>query len=228
MICQKVINFPCKKCGATYKSYNWLQKHIKTKHPSPTELTQSILRSVQANNTPKKFIKIPNANRKAYIKQKISPILRYKIWEKYIGHKIEAKCFCCNINKITPFTSHHTFQAGHILAEKMGGKCVIGNMLPICRDCNKDMGIQHWDAYIKYNMLPARIFGSNIPIETHNHASRIQKCWRDRKKKKVKKRKKKKKKKRENSTYMNSTKSFENYLKSSKIYNKQASRVSKN
>jgi len=195
---------------------------------SSTELTQSILRSVQANNTPKKIIKIPNANRKAYIKQKISPILRYKIWEKYIGHKIEAKCFCCNINKITPFTSHHTFQAGHILAEKMGGKCVIGNMLPICRDCNKDMGIQHWDAYIKYNMLPARIFGSNIPIETHNHASRIQKCWRDRKKKKVKKRKKKKKKKRKNYTYMNFTKSFENYLKSSKIYNKSTNCTSKN
>ena len=54
MIGKQIKNFPCKKCGATYKSYNWLQKHIKTKHPSPTELTQSILRSDQANNTPKK------------------------------------------------------------------------------------------------------------------------------------------------------------------------------
>ena len=205
-------NFHCVKCGKSFKTQTWLQKHMVREHPTPPPSPKSAPVSVSKTvEKPKTVIKVPNAKKKARIKQKISPILRSRVWETYIGDTTKAKCFCCNTNKITPFTSHHTFQAGHILSEKMGGKCDIGNLLPICRDCNKTMGIQHWDDYVKYNRFPVRVFGANIPIETHNHAKKIQRYWRTRK---IKKKKKKKKRKRKIPNYMKPTKAFTCYLKS--------------
>ena len=211
--------FHCTLCKAPYKTKFWLQKHIaknhppqftplcKPLHPSPDEVISNI------DVEPIKTIKVPNAKKKAYIKQKINPIIRFNVWKTYIGRELEAKCFCCCKNKITPFTGHHTFQAGHIIAERMGGKCEIDNLLPICRDCNKNMGIQHWDNYIKYNRLPARIFGAEIPSETHNCAFKIQKCWHKWKNKKKKGKKRRRKKRKKVPNYMKLTKSFRCYLK---------------
>ena len=201
--------YPCKKCGATYKTECWLQKHLNDKHAEPLQTRKT------ADLPLKKPVIVRDANKKAYIKQKISPILRFKVWETFIGSKIEGVCFCCNTNKITPFTSHHTFQAGHIVSEKMGGKCSIDNLLPICRDCNRTMGIQHWDDFVKYNGFPVRIYGSDIPASTQNYARQIQKAWRYAKKNKPKAINKKsgRKKRKKIPNYMKPTKSFMNYMK---------------
>ena len=37
-------------------------------------------------------------------------------------------------------------------------------MLPICRDCNMNMGAENWDDYVKRNNLPIRRAGKNPPI----------------------------------------------------------------
>lgn len=98
-----------------------------------------------------------------YTKKKIPPLLRFQIWQKYVGNKLETLCFCCNDKKITPFTSYKSFQAGHIVSESKGGTMDIGNLLPICSSCNKKMGTTHWDDYVSEKKYLIRVWGDNIP-----------------------------------------------------------------
>lgn len=98
-------------------------------------------------------------------RKSINPHLRMKVWETYIGKRHRGKCFCCNLNEITPFTYCNTFQAGHIISHANGGKDTIGNLIPICRDCNMNMGAENWDDYVDRNpQLPLRRCGNDPPI----------------------------------------------------------------
>ena len=97
-------------------------------------------------------------------KKKISPEMRERVWIHYVGDKIKnVKCFCCHKKRITPFTYHDTFQAGHIISEYNGGSISIDNLLPICRDCNMTMGTENWDDYVRRNGFHLRIYGKNPP-----------------------------------------------------------------
>ena len=101
--------------------------------------------------------------------------MRFDVWKTYIGNKIEADCFCCWKNRITPFTYCNTFHAGHIHSEAKGGEIKIENLLPICSDCNKSMGTMHWDEYIeKYTNFRIRIYGEKLPKIAHEKAKIIQ------------------------------------------------------
>ena len=58
----------------------------------------------------------------------------------------------CDICEKEPITMR-TFEAGHILARKLGGKTEIENLLPMCKKCNKGMGTL--DPYVyKKTVLP--------------------------------------------------------------------------
>ena len=43
---------------------------------------------------------------------------------------------------------HNTWQAGHIISHKNGGKAEIINLHPICKQCNNNMNDENWDDYI--------------------------------------------------------------------------------
>ena len=170
--------FTC-HCGKSYKTLGWLEKHQE---------------KCKKRNR--------NSDKPKPKKKKISPEMRFKVWEKYVGNKINAKCFCCLSADITPFTSYNAFQAGHILSENDGGKIELGNLLPICASCNRKMGTTHWDDYVKAKKLYIRVKGDKIP-EIHKQAILlIQRVYRKYKAKNIyeppikksKKRKKKKKK----------------------------------
>ena len=106
--------------------------------------------------------------KKPKIQKKIDPILRMKIWEIYIGQKTNGKCYCCWEKTITPFTFCNTFHAGHIISRHNGGLASIDNLLPICRDCNMQMGCENWDSYIKrHPHLQLRRCGKNPPISRY-------------------------------------------------------------
>ena len=118
-------------------------------------------------------------------KKKISPQVRFNVWKTYIGNKIESKCFCCWNNKITPFTYCNTFHAGHIKSEANGGEIKIGNLLPICSDCNSSMGTTNWDEYIeKYTNFRIRIYGDDIPSKAIINIIKIQTFYKNYKGKK--------------------------------------------
>ena len=188
-------DWSCEYCNKKYKRLACYNKHIQ--------------KCERKNDIEKK------APAKSGRKKKISPHVRFAVWKTYIGNKIEAKCFCCWKNKITPFTYCNTFHAGHIHSEAKGGEIKIENLLPICSDCNKSMGTVHWDEYVeKYTNYRIRIYGEKIPKKAHEKAKMIQQLAKKYlKNKKVKKKRKKKRKKKKIPNYLRPTRSFLKKLK---------------
>ena len=63
------------------------------------------------------------------------------VWRQYFS-TCDGQCYICGY-KITTCT----FEAGHIIAEALGGKTALGNLRPICKTCNNCMGTRHMDEY---------------------------------------------------------------------------------
>ena len=95
---------------------------------------------------------------------KITGAMRLAVWETYIGQRTKGKCFCCWKTEITQLSNYKTFHAGHIISDHNGGETSVENMLPICRDCNMNMGSTNWDEYVLQNNLPLRRCGKDPPI----------------------------------------------------------------
>ena len=85
-----------------------------------------------------------------YKKKSIPLPLKCNVWHKWIGKHIGTSvCLCCKINEITQMSFH----AGHIIAEKNGGKLTVDNLKPICQSCNSSMKTQNMNEFIKkYNL----------------------------------------------------------------------------
>lgn len=159
----------CEHCNKKYKTLNGYTNH-------KCKVIKRILENREKElpkQKPQQIQKKPKQRKK-----KISPHIRFQVWEKYVGNKIETECFCCLKNKITPFTHYKTFHAGHIISEANGGEISLNNLLPICGDCNKDMGPTNWDDYLtnSTNFRP-RLYGEKIPNLTHKQAKKIQKWY---------------------------------------------------
>jgi hypothetical protein len=69
-------------------------------------------------------------------KIQISKNIKEKIWTNYFGNKSNEYCPSCMKNIIT----NNSFHAGHIIAEAKGGLTFEDNLIPICKNCNLDMG----------------------------------------------------------------------------------------
>lgn len=79
-------------------------------------------------------------------KVKIPATLRNSIWNYYIGSDLKSGiCFCCNTEAI----STANFECGHIKSEKYGGELTIDNLRPVCSLCNKSMGTQNMEIFMK-------------------------------------------------------------------------------
>ena len=105
------------------------------------------------NFNPKKEIGLGNVygNKSKPVRKAINKDLREKVWLKYMGNKVEGKCYCCKI-KPMHFTD---FEVGHNKAVSKGGKDHIENLRPICRSCNKGMGTKTIEWYrAKYYAKP--------------------------------------------------------------------------
>ncbi len=75
----------------------------------------------------------------------ISKDLRSQVWIKYMGDKVEGKCYCCGMTTI----SVHDYQVGHNKAVAKGGKDHISNLRPICGLCNRGMKTKTIEWYKK-------------------------------------------------------------------------------
>ena len=73
------------------------------------------------------------------------------IWRKTHGSVEKAQCPVCSMNVI----SAESFSAGHILAESKGGMMCSENIIPICPECNSQMGTRHlyWFAWHYYGKV---------------------------------------------------------------------------
>lgn len=202
------MDLSCEFCNKSYKNAKWLdkhrKKHIETRFEKPlgkhfekplgkyfeTLLGKPISKTIEKHfDKPlensglvtrpiviKKNIKL---NKLKIKKQKIPQKLRNSLWLKYVGEKTSGICYCCRKNTITVFSGEkNTFEAGHIKSEYNGGKIIIGNLLPICKKCNRSMNVKHWDNYVSKNKFPLRIYGDDISQKTHDFIITIQKYWR--------------------------------------------------
>ena len=81
-----------------------------------------------------------------YKKKTIPLPLKHKVWHQWIGKHIgTSMCLCCKLKEI----SQMSFHAGHIIAEKNGGKLTVDNLKPICQSCNSSMKTQNMNEFIK-------------------------------------------------------------------------------
>jgi len=92
--------------------------------------------------------KVESVLESSYRKKSIPSALRQQVWIKNIGNKFSGKCTTrwCK-NKITVFN----YETGHDVPESCGGKTVLENLYPICRQCNGSMGnkysISEWNKF---------------------------------------------------------------------------------
>ena len=83
------------------------------------------------------------ASKKENKRKPISKGLRDIVWLKYMGNKMQGKCYCCKIKPI----HNMDFQVGHNKSVYCGGTNHINNLRPICRSCNNAMGIKSIEWY---------------------------------------------------------------------------------
>ena len=70
----------------------------------------------------------------------ISKSLKNKVWKKCKNGGI---CEICRKTEITK----ETFECGHIVSRALGGQTELSNLIPICFDCNRSMGIRNANDY---------------------------------------------------------------------------------
>jgi len=68
----------------------------------------------------------------------ISDSTRTAIWQRHYGHKTEATCLVCNINRIG-LKERYGFEAGHIVAHRWCHTSDSLYLVPMCSACNSDM-----------------------------------------------------------------------------------------
>ena len=80
--------------------------------------------------------------------------IREVVWNTYNGETYSSKCYvswCSNVINV------FNYQVGHDIPESKGGTYDIGNLRPICSNCNLSMGnkwtIQEWGKLINHDKL---------------------------------------------------------------------------
>lgn len=78
-------------------------------------------------------------------KQTIPKTLKNKVWDTWIGRQYGlGGCFCCSKT-----IDSKDFECGHVQAEAKGGKLSINNLRPICGVCNRSMGTENMNKFMK-------------------------------------------------------------------------------
>ncbi len=92
---------------------------------------------------------VSSVSTEKYVKEEIPKCVRNALWINYFKDSRIGLCQCCKREQIT--TSN--FHAGHIQAEKEGGKTTLDNLAPICPCCNLSMKTMNMRTFIdKYNL----------------------------------------------------------------------------
>ena len=73
---------------------------------------------------------------------RIPACVRLHVWRKTNSDQMTGECYVCS-NQMT----FHEMECGHILAHIMGGAATVENLMPVCRTCNRDMGIMNLEIY---------------------------------------------------------------------------------
>jgi hypothetical protein len=114
-------------------------KQREEKAEAKNEIKEATVGGADAKEVPKP----PKPPKKT--KDKISKEMREQIWETYIGDRAKADCPVCQ-KRVIRMTD---FSAGHIVAEACGGETNVGNLMPICGNCNSRMATKNLFEYCR-------------------------------------------------------------------------------
>jgi len=105
----------------------------------------------QANNKVAEKYKSLSSSHSAKKKETFPDWFKSRIWRKFNGSLEKAICPICSECLISP----DSFSAGHILPESKGGMMCLENIMPICGDCNSQMGARHlyWFSWHYYGKV---------------------------------------------------------------------------
>ncbi len=81
-------------------------------------------------------------------KETIPRHVREEVWRLYGG----SVCWCCQKESISVKNKHF----GHIIAEKNGGAAIIGNLRPVCPNCNYRMRTDNMYDFMLREGFPIR------------------------------------------------------------------------
>lgn len=104
-----------------------------------------------ANNKVAEKYKTLSSTHSAKKKETFPEWFKSRLWRKFNGSLEKAMCPVCSESFIEP----NSFSAGHILPESKGGMMCLENIMPICGDCNSQMGARHlyWFAWHYYGKV---------------------------------------------------------------------------
>lgn len=86
-------------------------------------------------------------------RKRVPAIVRLEVWKKLNNNISDiGQCFVCEQDLL-----FQDMECGHIHAHALGGTDTVDNMMPVCKTCNRDMGIMHMLEYktLVLNMLRA-------------------------------------------------------------------------
>ncbi len=81
-------------------------------------------------------------------RKKLPKALRLAVWNKFFTDRAGVgRCTACN-REIT----QQSFEAGHVVAACAGGRDDIDNLKPVCAPCNRSMGSQNMEDFIRTHL----------------------------------------------------------------------------
>ena len=90
------------------------------------------------------------------IRKKIPAVIREQVWKKHNANVCDVgECYVCKAG-----LRFADMECGHIVAHALGGATVVDNLMPICKTCNRDMGIMNLMEY--KTMLSSMTHGMDI------------------------------------------------------------------
>jgi len=131
------------------------KEHITVSEPEQTlyELKES---GRLANNKIAEKYKTLSSSQSAKKKETFPEWFKSRLWRKFNGSLEKVTCPVCSDSLIEP----NSFSAGHILPESKGGMMCLENIMPICGDCNSQMGARHlyWFAWHYYGKVMWQVY----------------------------------------------------------------------
>jgi hypothetical protein len=106
---------------------------------------------VANNKVAEHFKNLGTVNAKPQKKESPPEWFKKSVWRKANGTSEKVQCPVCSLNQIAA----DSFHAGHILPESKGGMICSENIMPICGECNSQMGTRHlyWFAWHYYGKI---------------------------------------------------------------------------
>ena len=129
---------------------------ITASEPATTLYDLKELARLANNKVAEKYKILDTSSGSKTKKEPVPDWLKSSIWRKAHGPVEKLQCPVCSLNLI----SADSFSAGHILAESKGGMMCSENIIPICPECNSQMGTRHlyWFAWHYYGKVLWQVY----------------------------------------------------------------------